>query len=310
MNTVLTLSSVFLSAFLSFSSLTACLSASFFSVSSMATARCSPRSRSSTAARSVWADWAPRWASARLAERWRRAWPREDRDHIQTHDSKTAEVTMTILMYKIFCTGILSSAASQMSCGMNFLPHLLSFVELSLQVFSPQLALVQLTLQALHTLSEGGHILLPLHQWGPGFIQSFLIGTKTIITSLFSFHPRCPFSLLCHSPAEAFCHVRPHSVSSAERPADSLCCSEKLPPLRGSFWVKTSSLWAKIHLLVLWAEPGSASPPLSGAEMLWPLLLPPVVCTDQIYEWPSQQTEKKHCFLYWTGSGESAVSYL
>lgn len=48
-----TLSSVFLSAFLSFSSLTACLSASFFSVSSMATALCSARSRSSTAARSV-----------------------------------------------------------------------------------------------------------------------------------------------------------------------------------------------------------------------------------------------------------------
>lgn len=49
----LTLSNVFLNAFLSFSSLTACRSASFFSVSSMATALCSPRSRSSTVALST-----------------------------------------------------------------------------------------------------------------------------------------------------------------------------------------------------------------------------------------------------------------
>lgn len=76
---LLTLSRVFLSAFLSFSSLTTCFSASFFSVSSMATARCSPRRRSSMAARSIWADWALRWASARLVERWRRTWHSENK---------------------------------------------------------------------------------------------------------------------------------------------------------------------------------------------------------------------------------------
>lgn len=55
---------------------------------------------------------------------------------------------------------------------------LTSVAELSLQFFSSHLALVQLALQALHVLSGGGDIPLPLHQRCPRFIHSVLNDTE------------------------------------------------------------------------------------------------------------------------------------
>lgn len=58
------------------------------------------------------------------------------------------------------------------------LSDLLSAAELGLQLFSPQLALAQLTLQVLHALSKGTRVSLPFSQSGPCFIQSLLIEAK------------------------------------------------------------------------------------------------------------------------------------
>ena len=108
-----TLSSVQRRAFLSFSSRTACLSASLFSVSSMATALCSARSLSSAAVRSVRAAWAPRWASARPAVRCRRACRTDGRTDRRTG----AEGSSGQWAGRRFGRGLVDSLAMVCPCG-------------------------------------------------------------------------------------------------------------------------------------------------------------------------------------------------
>lgn len=115
------------------------------------------------------------------------------------------------------------------------LPHLLCVAELSFEFLLPQLALFPLTLQALYALSDGSQTLPHVCRSCTSLIQLFLIGTKR------SSHDRPVFTSTVlvvrpsHSPAEAFCPVRPQSASSAEQPFDSVCCCEKPLPPGGSF---------------------------------------------------------------------------
>lgn len=90
----LTLSSVFLSAALSFSSRTACLSASLFSVSSKATALCRLRRRSSADALSVCADCRLRWASVRLSDFSRRACVRPEVNRVHRNVAFTLSLNV------------------------------------------------------------------------------------------------------------------------------------------------------------------------------------------------------------------------
>ena len=197
----LTLSSVLLSASLSFSSLTACLSASFFSVSSMATARCSPRSRSSTAVRSVWADWASRWALRRWPSADAEPDGEKDTDHIQRQREERKAATLKVYMHKIWCIETFSSPEDLISADVCRHTVYVPPSPLECCWAQPPLPLVSARSGPAHSAR------FARAQWGrpysfsPPLMMPVLhpfvpFGYKTIITSPSGFHPHCPRSFL------------------------------------------------------------------------------------------------------------------